>query len=70
MGTDAISMAARTVGDTNSRAGSRSFMKRSESGILNDPEIWEISDSDDDDQIEKGNQQRLKTAGNSVNPLD
>ena len=49
MGTDAISMAARTVGDTNSRAGSRSFMKRSESGILNDPEIWEISDSDDDD---------------------
>ena len=70
MGIDAASMAARTVGDTNSRAGSRGFMKRSESGILNDPEIWEISDSDDDDQIEKGNQQRLKTAGNSVNPLD
>ena len=55
MGTDVASMAARTVGDTNSRAGSRGFMKRSESGILNDPEIWEISDSDDDDQIGKGN---------------
>ena len=55
MGTDVASMAARTVGDTNSRAGSRGTMKRSESGILNDPEIWEISDSDDDDLVGKGN---------------
>jgi len=40
MGTDVQSMAARTVGDTNSRTASRGFMKKSESGILNDPEIW------------------------------
>lgn len=55
MGTDAASLAGRTVGDTNSRAGSRGFMKRSESGILNDPEIWEISDSDEEDLNTKGN---------------
>ncbi len=37
-------MAGKTAGDTNSRLGSRgghgSSMKRSESEILRDPEIW------------------------------
>jgi hypothetical protein len=47
-GTDAASMAARTAGDTNSRAGSRGHMKRTESAILNDPDIWNVSESDDD----------------------
>lgn len=41
-------MAARTAGDTNSRAGSRGTLKRTESAILNDPEIWNVSDSDDE----------------------
>lgn len=43
------SMAGRTAGDTNSRAGSRGHLKRTESEILNDPDIWNLSDSDDDD---------------------
>ena len=43
-------MAGRTAGDTHSRIGSRGQMKRTESEILNDAEIWHISDSDDDFQ--------------------
>ena len=39
-------MAGRTAGDTNSRIGSRGHMKRTESAILNDPDIWNMSDSD------------------------
>ena len=42
------SMAGRTAGDTNSRLGSRGHMKRTESEILNDADIWKLSDSDDD----------------------
>ena len=42
------SMAGRTAGDTNSRVGSRGHMKRTESEILNDPDIWNLSDSDDE----------------------
>ena len=47
-GTDVVSMAGRTAGDTNSRIGSRGHMKQSEEEILNDPSIWNISDSDDE----------------------
>jgi len=47
-GTDMASMAGRTAGDTNSRVGSRGHMKRTESEILNDPDIWNLSDSDDE----------------------
>ena len=60
-GTDAASMAGKTAGDTNSRLGSRgghgSSMKRSESEILRDPEIWQITDSDDleDDENKSAN---------------
>ena len=51
--------AVRTANDTNSRAGSRG-MKRSESDILADPDIWNVdssdddSDPDDDDKSTKG----------------
>lgn len=54
-------MAGKTAGDTNSRLGSRggqgSSMKRSESEILRDPEIWQITDSDDleDDENKSAN---------------
>jgi len=47
-GADAASMAGRTAGDSNSRVGSRGHLRRTESAILRDPEIWHISDSDDD----------------------
>jgi hypothetical protein len=43
---DTNSMAARTAGGSDSRAGSRGQLKRTESQILNDPEIWELSGSD------------------------
>lgn len=52
-GTDAASMAAHTAGDSNSRLGSRRQgrrMQRSESEILNDPEIWDVTGSDDEFQ--------------------
>ena len=39
-------MAGRTAGETHSRIGSRGQMKRTQSEILNDPEIWNLSDSD------------------------
>jgi hypothetical protein len=39
-------MAGRTAGETHSRIGSRGHMKRTQSEILNDPEIWNLSDSD------------------------
>ena len=42
-------MAGRTAGDTHSRIGSRGHMKRTESEILNDAEIWHITDSDDEE---------------------
>lgn len=42
------SMAGRTAGDTNSRVGSRGHMKRTESEILKDPDIWNLSDSDEE----------------------
>jgi len=42
-------MAGRTAGDTNSRVGSRGGnLIRTESEILNDPDIWNISDDDSD----------------------
>lgn len=41
-------MAGRTAGDSNSRVGSRGQLRRTESEILRDPEIWNISESDDD----------------------
>lgn len=47
-GADASSIAGRTAGDSNSRVGSRAQLRRTESEILRDPEIWNISDSDDD----------------------
>jgi hypothetical protein len=43
-----VSMAGRTAGDTHSRIGSRAGLRRTESEILNDAEIWHISDSDDE----------------------
>ena len=47
-------MAGRTAGDTNSRVGSRGAnLMRTESEILNDPEIWNISDSDEDADLKK-----------------
>lgn len=46
---DGGSVAARTAGDSASRVGSRSQMKRSESAILNDPEIWKLSDTDEEE---------------------
>jgi hypothetical protein len=46
--TDVASMAGKTAGETNSRVGSRGTMRRTESEILNDPNIWNLSDSEDD----------------------
>ncbi len=51
-------MAGRTAADSNSRIGSRGYwgsLKRSESEILRDPEIWQISDSDEFDDENKSN---------------
>jgi hypothetical protein len=53
-GMDAASLAGRTAGDTNSRLGSRGHMRRTESEILNDPEIWDASESDEDLQAALG----------------
>ena len=39
-----------TQGDTNSRVASRGQLKQSESQILNDTELWNMSDSDGDFQ--------------------
>lgn len=45
-GGDGSSLAGRTAGDSHSRQGSAGRLKRSESAILNDPEIWQLSDSE------------------------
>jgi len=63
-------MAGRTAGDTNSRVGSRGHMKRTESEILNDPDIWNLSDSDDefaggDKYIEANSEEEAKSGVNS-----
>jgi hypothetical protein len=47
--TDSASMAGRTARDSNSRVGSRGHMKRTESEILNDPNIWNLSESGSDE---------------------
>ena len=43
-------LGARTQNDTNSRAGSRG-MKRTESEILADPNIWDVGDSSDSEDF-------------------
>ena len=47
-------MAGKTAGETNSRVGSRGTMRRTESEILNDPNIWNLSDSEDDNGPGRG----------------
>jgi len=41
-------MAGDTAKNSNSRGGSRGGLRRTESEILRDPEIWHFSDSDDE----------------------
>jgi len=52
--TDVASMAGKTAGETNSRVGSRGTMRRTESEILADPNIWNLSDSEDDNVPGRG----------------
>lgn len=47
-------MAGKTAGETNSRVGSRGTLRRTESEILNDPNIWNLSDSEDDNAGGRG----------------
>lgn len=73
--TDMASMAGRTAGDTNSRLGSRQHMKRSESEILNDPDIWNLSDSDDEFELdgktaEKNSQDDANSKKNSEDDMN
>lgn len=41
------------MNDTNSRVGSRTGLRRSESAILNDREIWALSDDELEDEENK-----------------
>ena len=47
-------MAGKTAGETNSRVGSRGTLRRTESEILNDPNIWNLSESEEENGPRRG----------------